>query len=174
MLVLLIIGTSALAPPRQRHCHHNSHRRRILHAADANNNEEEDAVTTTTTTTIPTATTTTTTTPRIWTEAELLEFASNQGVTVTLSTLGPAYRAVARASHDSTILLGYVEGFLRPAGSNVIHLDKMEVFRKCVLRARAENPDQFQQGGTVFGVGLLMGYACLLHGMYSACDCELL
>jgi hypothetical protein len=73
--------------------------------------------------------------------------------------------AVAQANHDSTLILGYIEGFLRP--NNVLHLDKMEVFRNSVLRARAENPDKSWQGGTVFGVGLLMGgYLCLLHGMF--------
>lgn len=92
-----------------------------------------------------------------------MEFASEQGVEISLSTLGPGYRAVARAKHNSTLILGYVEGFLRPSGK-VLHLDKMEVFRKIVLRARAENPDKFKQGGTVFGVGLLMGYVCLLYG----------
>lgn len=91
-----------------------------------------------------------------------MEFASEQGVTISLSTLGPGYRAVARAKHNSALLLGYVEGFLRPG---VVHLDKMEVFRKQVLQARAEHPDEFKQGGTVFGVGLLMGYLCLLYGM---------
>jgi hypothetical protein len=166
------MGTNAFAPSR----HLSYHQRWILHAAA--NNED-----TTTTTSSTIATTTTTGTARtssiIWTEAELLEFASNQGVNITLSTLGPAYRAVARAAnhHDddgdsksTRFILGYVEGFLRPINSGVLHLDKMEVFRKSVLRARAENPDKFRQGGTVFGVGLLMGYLCLLHGM-CVCMC---
>ena len=134
-LLALLIGTTAFAPP----CHY-CYIRTILHAAN-----EED-----------------TTTTRIWTEAELMEFASEQGVTISLSTLGPGYRAVARTKHNSALILGYVEGFLRPG---VLHLDKMEVFRKQVLQARAENPDEFKQGGTVFGVGLLMGYLCLLYGM---------
>jgi hypothetical protein len=138
LMLVLLVGTTAFVPSRL----YGYQRSILLRAA------KEDTSSTYTC---------------IWTEAELLEFASNQGVNITLSTLGPGYRAVARAKHDSTLILGYVEGFLRPTG-NVLHLDKMEVFRKTVLRARAENPDEFNQGGTVFGVGLLMGYLCLLYG----------
>jgi len=92
-----------------------------------------------------------------------MEFASKQGIVLSLTTLGPGYRAIARAKHDDSLILGYVEGFLRPGGT-IWHLDKMEVFRKMVLKARSENPEEFSQGGTVFGVGLLMGYICLLYG----------
>ena len=99
----------------------------------------------------------------IWTETELLDFASQQGVVLTLSTLGPGYRAIARAKHDDSQILGYVEGFLRPGGT-IVHLDKMQVFRKMVLQARKDNPEEFKQGGTLFGVGLLLGYICLLYG----------
>lgn len=137
--VALLVGTTAFAP-----VHHDySPRERTITQAT-----ESDTTTTTTT---------------IWTEQELLNFASQQGVEVSLSTLGPAYRAVGRCKHNTTQILGYVEGFLRPGG-DVLHLDKMEVFRKIVLRARRENPDEFKQGGTVFGVGLLLGYICLLYG----------
>ena len=96
-----------------------------------------------------------------WTEQELQDFALSQGVNVTLSTLGPGYRAVARAKHNSSLLLGYCEGFLRPGGK-ILHLDKMEVFRRQVLQARESG--EFRSAGTMFGVGLLMGYLCLLHG----------
>lgn len=99
----------------------------------------------------------------IWTEAELMEFASQQGILLSLSTLGPGYRAIARAKHNESLVLGYVEGFLRPGGT-ILHLDKMEVFRKMVVKAKSENPTEFSQGGTVFGIGLLMGYICLLYG----------
>lgn len=99
----------------------------------------------------------------IWTEQELLEYASQQGVVLSLTTLGPGYRAVARSKHDPLQILGYCEGFLRPGGK-VLHLDKMEVFRKMVLRAREENPDGFSSSGTVFGIGILLGFICLLHG----------
>ena len=64
--------------------------------------------------------------------------------------------------------MGYVEGFVRP-GSRLLHLDKMEVFRKITKQARAENPDEFKGGGTVLGVGLLLGYLCLLHGQEQGC-----
>ncbi len=33
-----------------------------------------------------------------------------------------------------------------------------------VVKAKSENPTEFSQGGTVFGIGLLMGYICLLYG----------
>jgi hypothetical protein len=92
-----------------------------------------------------------------------MEFASQQGILLSLSTLGPGYRAIARAKHNESLVLGYVEGFLRPGGT-ILHLDKMEVFRKMVVKAKSENPTEFSQGGTVFGIGLLMGYICLLYG----------
>lgn len=92
-----------------------------------------------------------------------MEFASQQGILLSLSTLGPGYRAIARAKHNESLVLGYVEGFLRPGGT-ILHLDKMEVFRKMVLQSKLENPSEFSQGGTVFGIGLLMGYICLLYG----------
>lgn len=92
-----------------------------------------------------------------------MDFASQQGVVLSLTTLGPGYRAIARAKHDKSLILGYVEGFLRPGGK-ILHLDKMEVFRKMIIKARQDNPEEFSQGGTAFGVGLLMGYICLLYG----------
>jgi hypothetical protein len=100
---------------------------------------------------------------RVWTRKELIDYADRQGVIVSLTTLGPGYRALARAKHNSSQILGYVEGFIRPTG-NLLHLDKMEVFRKMVQQARKENPDEFKGGGTILGVGLLLGYLCLLHG----------
>ena len=98
----------------------------------------------------------------VWKQSDLDAYAATQGVSISITTLGPAYRAVARSTHNDTQILGYVEGFLRPTG-NLLHLDKMEVFRVAVKRARRENPD-FTGGGTVLGVGLLLGYRCLLHG----------
>lgn len=96
------------------------------------------------------------------------DYANRQGVVLSLTTLGPAYRVVARAKHNATLILGYVEGFTRPTG-HLLHLDKMEVFRKMVQRTRAENPNEFKGGGTSLGVGLLMGYLCLLHGQTKNC-----
>lgn len=101
-------------------------------------------------------------TARIRTREELLAYADRQEVIVSLTTLGPAYRAVARSKHNETQILGYIEGFIRPTGQ-LLHLDKMEVFRKMVHRARHENP-KFKGGGTVLGVGMLMAYLCVLHG----------
>jgi hypothetical protein len=104
-----------------------------------------------------------TTTTTIWTEQQLMEYASKEGVVLSLTTLGPGYRAVVRAKHNETIILGYCEGFLRPGGK-VLHLDKMEVFKKTVKLTAKQNPDEFRGGGTLLGVGQLMGYLCLLHG----------
>ena len=51
----------------------------------------------------------------------------------------------------------------------------MEVWKKAVDRARKENPDGYKNGGNVFGVGLLLGYLCLLHGKENGCiDAEFL
>lgn len=106
----------------------------------------------------------------IWSRDQLEEFAKTQGVILSLSTLGPGYRAVARSQHNTTQIMGYVEGFVRPSvgKSPLLHLDKMEVFRKMVKMVRQDNPD-FTGGGTVFGVGLLLAYLCLLHGQEQGC-----
>jgi hypothetical protein len=104
-----------------------------------------------------------TTSSTIWTEQQLMDYASKEGVVLSLTTLGPGYRAVVRAKHNETIILGYCEGFLRPGGK-VLHLDKMEVFKKTVKLTAKQNPEEFRGGGTLLGVGQLMGYLCLLHG----------
>ena len=56
---------------------------------------------------------------------------------------------------------------MRPSG-DILHLDKMEVFKPQVRKCKAENPN-FNGGGTTFGVGLLFGYQSLLHGRYIYC-----
>lgn len=98
-----------------------------------------------------------------WNRSLLEEYASQQGVILSLTTLGPGYRALARAKHNSSLILGYVEGFVRPGGNKLLHLDKMEVFKPSILRSRTENPNEFQGGGTSLGVGLLLGYLCLIY-----------
>ncbi|CAB9504781.1 expressed unknown protein [Seminavis robusta] len=108
---------------------------------------------------------TTTTTP--WTLEQLQEHALQEGVELSISTLGPGFRTVARSTHNSSAILGYGEGFVRPNG-DILHLDKMEVFSKMVKQARRDNPD-FRGGGNTFGVGLLFGYQCLLHGAEQGC-----
>jgi hypothetical protein len=119
--------------------------------------------TTTTTTSSSSGSSLPTNNAHIWTEERLLEYAKKQGIVLSLSTLGPGYRAIARASHNTSQILGYCEGFLRPLGQP-LHMDKMEVFRKMVLQAKTENGDVFTGGGTIFGPGLLLGFLCLLHG----------
>jgi hypothetical protein len=118
--------------------------------------------------TIDTAADIATTKDAVWTRERLEEYASQQGIVLSLSTLGPGYRALARAKHNTTLILGYVEGFVRPTG-NILHLDKMQVFAKIVQQARSENPDEFKGGGTIFGPGLLVGYLCLLFGAQQGC-----
>lgn len=105
------------------------------------------------------------TTP-IFSREELDDFARSQGLEITLSTLGPGFRSTARSLQNRTEIMGYVEGFSR---GKILHLDKMEVFSKAVKSARQNNP-QFTGGGTILGVGLLMGYVCLLHGKAAGCQ----
>jgi hypothetical protein len=97
------------------------------------------------------------------TREQLEEYTRNQGVVMGLSTLGPGFRAVARAAHNTTLILGYVEGFVRPSGKTV-HFDTMQVFRPILQRCRRENA-AFTGGGTNLGVGLWLGYLCLLHAV---------
>jgi hypothetical protein len=102
-----------------------------------------------------------------WMTREQLEaYANSQGVVMGLSTMGPGFRAVARAAHNTSLILGYVEGFVRPSGKTV-HFDTMQVFRPIVQRCRHENP-AFTGGGTNLGVGLWLGYLCLLHAVDSS------
>lgn len=105
----------------------------------------------------------------IATRDQIIKYAESVGVTLSLSTLGPGYRAVARASHDPKQILGYCEGFIRPAGK-ILHVDKLEVWKKALERAKKENPTGFQNGGQVFGVSLLLGYITMLHGKESNCS----
>lgn len=104
-----------------------------------------------------------------WDRKALDDFASQQGVVLSITTLGPGFRGLARCKHNTTQILGYVEGFIRPSNT-ILHLDKMEVFRPIVKAARKENPEEFRGGGSIFGVGLLVGYLCLLHGMENGCS----
>ena len=105
--------------------------------------------------------------PTLWNIKNLDSYADRSGMTISFTTLGPGYRAVARAKHDESLILGYVEGFVRPAGQ-ILHLDKMEIFQPILQRAKRGNPDGFDFGGISFGIGLVLGYRCLLHGKYSA------
>lgn len=101
------------------------------------------------------------------TKEELIDFAKDTGIVLSLSTLGPGYRVLARAAHNETLIVGYIEGFVRPGGE-IIHLDKMEVYKKAIRRCREENPE-FTNGASGFGVGLMIGCLCLRHGIESGC-----
>jgi hypothetical protein len=104
----------------------------------------------------------------LWTVEDLEDYCDKTGVVMSFTTMGPGYRAVARAKHDETLILGYVEGFLRPGGA-ILHLDKMEVFKPVVKKAKQQRPELFDFGGISFGIGLVMGYRCLLHGQENGC-----
>lgn len=104
-----------------------------------------------------------------WTDEQLDDYAESVGVVLTWSTLGPGYRAVARAAHNESMVLGYVEGFIRPAGQ-ILHLDKMEIFQPQLQKAREQNPGSLQFGGVGIGLGVLMGYRCLLYGKEQGCS----
>jgi|AntRauTorckE5430_2_1112549.scaffolds.fasta_scaffold06963_2 hypothetical protein len=102
-------------------------------------------------------------------EKQLKEYANSVGITLSLTSLGPGYRAVARASHDPEQILGYCEGFVRPAG-NILHVDKIEVWKKALDRAKEENPEGFKNGGQVLGISLLLGYISMLFGKEKNCQ----
>ncbi|KAL3937143.1 MAG: hypothetical protein SGBAC_007681 [Bacillariaceae sp.] len=106
--------------------------------------------------------------PVSWTMEELEEQIAQCGFVVSFTTFGPGYRAVARAQFNESLVLGYVEGFVRPAGQ-ILHLDKMEVFKKEVEKARREGGD-FDFGGIGAAIGLLLGYRCMLHGLEKGCS----
>lgn len=102
-------------------------------------------------------------------QEKVMAYAESVGVKLSLTTLGPGYRAVARALHDEKQILGYCEGFVRPGG-NILHVDKLEVWKKALDRAKKENPDGFKNGGQVFGVSLLLGYMTMLYGKEKNCS----
>jgi hypothetical protein len=108
-------------------------------------------------------------TASIWTRSQLESFATQEGIILSVSNVGPVFRAVARAQHNSSLILGYVEGGIRPPSllnptTQILHFDSMRVFSKLIQQTRQENP-QFRNGGTILGVGLLLGYLCCLNFM---------
>ena len=78
---------------------------------------------------------------------------------------------MARSTTSSSDIFGYVEGFIRPVPSNYLHVDKMEVFQKVVDKVRKDDDSPLFTGGggTPLGVGLLVGYDCLLYGLENNC-----
>jgi hypothetical protein len=117
----------------------------------------------------------------IWSVEQLEQYARDyQGLNMTFSTLGPFFRAVGRTCGPEPLTLGYVEGVIRPGSlsSNddvnqkdvdfaaqqspkntalLVHFDKMQVFPDQV---RAANVSGGLHG---LGIGLWLGYRCLLH-----------
>ena len=99
---------------------------------------------------------------------DIIAYADRNGVNLSLSTLGPGYRSVARAKHDEDLIIGYCEGFIRP-GNSILHLDSMKVFKKSLTKCREENAEGFKGGGTL-GVGLMLGCLCLTFGLENGCS----
>jgi len=109
----------------------------------------------------------------IATVEDLHDYASKTGTKISLTTLGPGYRAVARAADDDSVILGYVEGFIRPGGK-ILHVDKMEMFRPTLKRTQKSNPTIFTPSVSA-RVGLLLGLLAFLHGKEKGCiDAEFL
>ena len=97
------------------------------------------------------------------TASEILSYASSQGSVLSISNMGPLFRVVARASHNESIILGYCDGAIRPSGK-ILHIDSMKVFKPSLEKAAASSNVFKRGGGTVFGIGLLLGCLCLRHG----------
>ncbi len=100
------------------------------------------------------------------TASEIVQYAEMQGSSLSVSTMGPLFRVVARASHNESIILGYCDGAIRPSGA-ILHLDSMKVFKPSLVKAAATDDGFKRGGGTVFGIGLLLGCLCLRHGKKS-------
>jgi hypothetical protein len=127
-----------------------------------------------------------------YTSDEFQVFAAAQGIAISRSNLGPAFRFIARTvpapadnlasndhsfpstdkeqsnerANDGSISVGYLEGINR---SPVLQLDTIRVSKPKLKEARATN-GSFRGGGSVFGVSLLLGYASVLYG-YEECRC---
>jgi len=140
--------TTNIARTRNAKIHHGQQSTNIRYQAKSSKTEPETA-----------------TADALWTLEQLEQYASSEtiNVVISFSTIGPLYRAVARAKHDESIVLGYVEGFLRPTQPKILHLDKMEIFQPVLEKVRRTHPNTLQFGGINIGLGLLMGYRCLLY-----------
>mmetsp|Transcript_27762 Transcript_27762/g.42729 ORF Transcript_27762/g.42729 Transcript_27762/m.42729 type:complete len:138 (-) Transcript_27762:640-1053(-) len=58
-----------------------------------------------------------------WLTIEQLDaYSKEKGIVLTLSTLGLGYRAIARAAHNESLILGYCEGFVRPGERNLVYI----------------------------------------------------
>ena len=106
---------------------------------------------------------------------EITNFASQNGIELQFTTnAAKGYRGVAVSASDPDNIFGYIEGFIRPVG-NILHADKMEIFKSALNSARREDEKSFSGGGTFLGPGLLIAFVCLLHGKENGCKmCEFL
>lgn len=111
-----------------------------------------------------------------FTVSDVAAAARANGLRVTLTTMGPQWRVVARsiAAEDDDDddadpkgdVVGWADGFLRPG--NVLHYDTMQVVRRDGFSA-AGSFGGGGMGGSVFGVGLLLGTLALRHGADNGC-----
>lgn len=87
--------------------------------------------------------------PPLLTRAEIEACAADFGIELSLTTLGPFYRVVARLAGDSsnTEAMGYTEGFVAPL-FGLVHLDTMQVRRRYWKQLQRDGKRQFR-----FGVG---------------------
>eukprot|EP00884_Botryococcus_braunii_P006678 jgi/Botrbrau1/16010/Bobra.0353s0008.1 len=92
--------------------------------------------------------------------ADVQRSASQMGLTITVSTLGPLYRILCRQGGDKGDILGFSEGFVAPI-LGYIHCDKLKVFpQKKDSGSRQKRP---------FGVARLLGRATFCFGFETGC-----
>lgn len=89
------------------------------------------------------------------TRAEIEACAADFGIELSLTTLGPFYRVVARLageeSSQNTEPMGYTEGFVAPL-FGLVHLDTMQVRRRYWKQLQKEGKRQFRFGVRTRGV----------------------
>ena len=97
------------------------------------------------------------------TPEQVIEYAQQHGISLSVSSFGPAFRSTARSVQDSNLILGYCEGFLRPTGS-IVQIEKLIVWKDALNKAKQMDPSSFQaHAGNTFGISLLVGHLALLH-----------
>ena len=85
--------------------------------------------------------------PPLLTRAEIEACAADFGIELSLTTLGPFYRVVARLAGDSSNAepMGYTEGFVAPL-FGLVHLDTMQVRRRYWKQLQRDGKRQFRFG----------------------------
>jgi hypothetical protein len=101
--------------------------------------------------------------PPLVTLAEVYDVARSRGVALAFSTLGPAYRVVARDGSAEGEILGVTSGFIIPF-AGLMHCDTLRVF----TRGRGGAEGERLRGGAS-GLGLLLGGATFAYGLAAGC-----